>query len=237
MLLRNGYLEHPQVLFGAIGDWHSDEVPMQVGQFESGVEMDDDMGKIYLEGNGGGQNKESYQNAFYLFANKVSTDCFEKRGKKGYLFLIGDEMPYEASLRGEIEDIFGDKVEADLKVDDLLAKCLEKWELFFIIPRGANHGADTAISSRWKQLLGERVIMLDDPNAVCETIGTTIGLIEGTTHIDRLHDDLTKVGASTAIATSVAKAVGGVGSGAALAKTGTGKLAERDKPSGKSTRI
>lgn len=57
LLVEKGYVAHPQVLFGAIGDADSDRVPLQVGQFESGApgDQDDDLGKIYLEGGGGGQ--------------------------------------------------------------------------------------------------------------------------------------------------------------------------------------
>ena len=33
LLLRKGYVDHPQIMFGAIGDAYSDRVPLQVGQF------------------------------------------------------------------------------------------------------------------------------------------------------------------------------------------------------------
>ncbi|MCB0184778.1 MAG: hypothetical protein KDE31_10955, partial [Caldilineaceae bacterium] len=61
LLTERGYLAHPQVLFGAVGDAYTDSVPLQIGQFESGLEMDDDLSKIYLEGGGGGQVHESYE--------------------------------------------------------------------------------------------------------------------------------------------------------------------------------
>src|SRR5919202_6169799 len=54
LLLRKGYLEHPQILFGAIGDATCDRVPLQLGQFESDNRMDEDLGRILLEGGGGG---------------------------------------------------------------------------------------------------------------------------------------------------------------------------------------
>src|SRR5689334_11635095 len=61
VLIQKGYVEHPQILFGAVGDAYCDSVPLQIGQFESGLEMDDDLGKIYLEGGGGGQVHETYE--------------------------------------------------------------------------------------------------------------------------------------------------------------------------------
>jgi hypothetical protein len=59
LLLRKGYAADPQIMFGAIGDASCDGAPLQVGQFESDNRMDDDLGRILLEG-GGGQKTESY---------------------------------------------------------------------------------------------------------------------------------------------------------------------------------
>src|SRR5215831_17782237 len=53
LLLRKGYVKHPQILFGGIGDATCDRAPLQVGQFESDNRMDDDLGRILLEGGGG----------------------------------------------------------------------------------------------------------------------------------------------------------------------------------------
>lgn len=61
LLIQKGYVAHPQVLFGIVGDAYTDSVPLQIGQFESGLEMDDELGKFYLEGGGGGQVHETYE--------------------------------------------------------------------------------------------------------------------------------------------------------------------------------
>src|SRR3954451_18295602 len=101
LLIRKGYLEHPHVLMGAIGDATSDQAPLQVGQFEAGIEIEEDLAKLYLEGGGGGQLTESYELAMYFMARHASIDCFEKRRKRGYLFVIGDEAPYGHVKRKE----------------------------------------------------------------------------------------------------------------------------------------
>src|SRR5271166_724984 len=103
LLLRKGYLEHPQILIGAIGDATCDSAPLQVGQFESGIEIEEDLGKLFLEGGGGGHITESYELAMYFMARHTALDCFEKRGKRGYLFVIGDELPYPRIKRAEVE--------------------------------------------------------------------------------------------------------------------------------------
>jgi hypothetical protein len=84
LILRKGYIEHPQVLIGAVGDAYSDSVPLQVAQFESDNRVDEALDKVFLEGGGGGGNHESYDLAMWYIANCTATDAFEKRGKKGY---------------------------------------------------------------------------------------------------------------------------------------------------------
>src|SRR5262245_21339836 len=105
LLIRKGYLEHPQILIGAIGDATCDQAPLQIGQFESGIEIEEDLAKLYLEGGGGGHITESYELAMYFMARHTSLDCFEKRHKRGYLFLIGDELPYGKVKKNEVAEV------------------------------------------------------------------------------------------------------------------------------------
>ena len=62
-----------------------------------------------LEGGGGGQMRESYELAMYFMARHTSLDCHEKRGKRGYLFIIGDEMPYPNVNPQQVSRILGDR--------------------------------------------------------------------------------------------------------------------------------
>ncbi|NTW03360.1 MAG: hypothetical protein HGA19_19145 [Oscillochloris sp.] len=180
VLIQRGYVAHPQVLFGAVGDATCDLVPLQIGQFESGLEMDEDLGKIYIEGGGGGQVFESYELAMYFMAYHTSIDCYEKRGHKGYLFTIGDEKPYPKVNHNIAQEYIGDALERDLPLESVLNELHKRYEHFHIVPTNTSHGRDPKIQQRWRNLLGERVLMLDDEAAVCETIALTIGLCEGT---------------------------------------------------------
>jgi hypothetical protein len=223
LLLRKGYIKDPQILFGCIGDFFSDRGSLQVGQFESGIEMDDDFTKFWLEGGGGGSYEESYQNAMYFFANKTKIDCMEKRGKKGYLFIIGDEKPYPVAGRDELSTIIGDDVQADVPVRTIIEKVQEMYHLFYIIPVGASHGKDPHLKETWQDLIGpQNVLMLDDPAAVCEAIGTAIGVMEGTMNFDRLEDELDH--AETALVASVRTGLDPLARSVALAETGSGSL-------------
>jgi hypothetical protein len=203
LLIQKGYVEHPQILFGAVGDAYTDAVPLQIGQFESGLEMDDDLGKIYLEGGGGGQVHETYELPVYFFARHTAIDCYEKRGIKGYLFTIGDEMPYNVVRKQHVEQHIGDKLEADIPIQAIIDEVQERYEYFHIIPTNTSHGKTARVQNRWKELLGERVLILDDEAAVCETIALTIGLCEGM--IDDLYsgvDDLVDAGYDRAATSS-----------------------------------
>lgn len=228
LLLRKGYIKDPQVLFGAIGDAFSDSVSLQVGQFESGIEMDDNVTNIFLEGGGGGTNEESYQNALYFFGNRTSIDCFEKRGRKGYLFLIGDEHPYKVAHKEELSRLIVDGVQADVSVEECVRAAQEKYNVFFIIPKGTSHYDDPALRKRWNDLLGaQNVIMLDNPEAVCETIGLAIGLCEGTVTADGMTGDLKDVGAHASIVSAVTRGLDDLAKSTSLAKVGTGSLPEK----------
>ncbi len=240
LLLRKAWLEDPQVLFGAVGDYNNHEsAPLQIGQFESGIEMDDNITHILLEGKGGGSGEESYQNALYFMAHRTRCDAFEKRGKKGYLFLIGDEMAYSRSTKAELRALIGDEVDGDASLEAIVAAVKEKWHVFFVIPKGTDHWGDSTLENFWSGLLGaQHVIKLEDPEAICETLAMSIGLMEGTASLDAMSADLKDVGASDAIVRVATASVGGVAKAGALAKVGTGgSLPARTGRSDKTERL
>ena len=229
LLLQKGYIVDPQLLMGAIGDAQTDRAPLQVGQFESGIEMDDNLTNIFLEGNGGGQvpPQESYELAFYFAARKTSCDAWEKRRQKGYLFTIGDERPYPQVTRDEIDHVFGEKIEGStIPTAQLIKEAQEKWECFHIIPTETNHGRDPELRRVWNELLGaEHVITIDDANTICELIGSTIGLMEGSVDADKVVEDLKETGTTASTAKKVVSALDGVAK-TALARRGSDAAAK-----------
>lgn len=228
LLLRKGYVEHPQILMGAIGDTRSDKGSLQVGQFESGVEMDEDLDRMWLEGGGGGSGEESYQNAFYFFARHTAIDCFEKRGKRGYLFIIGDEQFYPTVSRNEVASLMGDTLQADISTASIVSELREKWNVFFVIPQGASHSSSASLKDAWTSLLGpENVIVLSDTAAVSESIALAIGLCEGSVDLAGGAAHIKDAGASASIVSSVTSALDPLARKNALARTATGDLPAR----------
>jgi hypothetical protein len=198
LLLRKGYTEHPQILFGAVGDATCDRVPLQLGQFESDNRMDDDLGNILLEGGGGGQMTESYELALYAMARHTALDCHEKRGRRGYLFLIGDEMPYGKVKAREVRAVLGETIRADIPVRDILDELRRKFHVFYILPAGTSYAGNREVLGIWRGLLGQNVIELDDLDAVCETIALTVGLGEEAIDLAQGLADLRDVGSTAA---------------------------------------
>jgi hypothetical protein len=201
----------PQIMFGAIGDATCDHAPLQVGQFESDNRMDDDLGRILLEGGGGGQKTESYELALYFMARHTATDCFTKRGRRGYLFIIGDEMAYPRVKPAEVRSVIGDDLREPVPVTDMMAEVSRKWDTYYILPAGASYVGDPEVLGFWRGLLGQSVIQLADLDAVCETIALTVGLGEDAISLDDGLADLGDVGSAAGPAVSTALAVIGTG--------------------------
>ncbi|MDO7874860.1 hypothetical protein Q5H93_08970 [Hymenobacter sp. ASUV-10] len=171
---------HPQILFGGIGDHHSDQFPLQVGQFESGTaELDQWLTEIFLEGNGGGQNRESYTLAWLFAARHTSCDCFEKRGQKGFLFTIGDEAAWDVLQGKALQAIMGYPEAQDLSDKQLLEEAQRSYHVFHIHVNEGSYRDDKNVLGYWKKILGERLIVLNDYNAIAETIASAVALVHG----------------------------------------------------------
>lgn len=182
VIIKHG-TEHPQILFGAIGD-KLDEAPVQVGQFESAPkELNDCLAATWLEGNGHGDGEEAYLLAWLIAARHTSMDNFEKRGEKGILFTVGDEKSHTKLSANQLREIMGGEYQ-DITDADVLKEAQRSFDIFHI---HVNHGGvyDTAgsegkkVIAYWRNLLGERAIVLDDKNKLAEVIGATVAMLHG----------------------------------------------------------
>jgi hypothetical protein len=219
LILRKGYVEHPQIMFGGIGDATCDRVPLQVGQFESDNRMDDALANIYLEGNGGGQQTESYELAMYWMARHTVTDCWEKRGHRGHLFIIGDEKPYDTVKPYEVSKVIGEELPQPITFEAILHELQEKWDVWYIHPAGSSYMDEfSGIPGFWRKALGQQYIQVDDLDAVCETIALTIGITEGSIDLDEGLDHLDEVGSGEHKGT-VGKALATVGGGGTVSES------------------
>jgi hypothetical protein len=205
LLIRKGYLDHPQILIGAIGDATCDAAPLQVGQFESGIEIEEDLGRLYLEGGGGGSITESYELALYFMARHTAIDCYQKRGRRGYLFVIGDEIPYAKVKRKEVGALIGDGLQTNIPVEDAIAELERTYDVYHVLPKMTHHWNNPAVHRCWAELLGQKALRLEEPAAICELIAATIGVAEGRVDLEHLTDDLQEAGSPAVVAKVVRK--------------------------------
>ena len=216
LLERKGYVQDPQIMFGAIGDADCDRVPLQVGQFESDNRMDEQLRTLFLEGGGGGQKSESYELAAYFVARHTATDAWDQRGRKGYLFIVGDEMNKRTLRAAHIRRVIGDEVDRDLDTAAIYREVQQRWETFFILPRQTAYYDDMQVNQHWRDLLGERLLKLEDPEAVCELIALTLGLLEDSIGLGEGLADLADIGSPHGPA--VGQALATVGARPAVAR-------------------
>lgn len=125
-------IAHPQILFMAFADARIDITPLQVGQFESTAELIDkwltttsmfngSRGSSYTGDMRGG---ESYELALWFAAKHTATDRVQKHGKRGYLFMTGDETAYPAVPRETVQTVLGYDPERDIPLAEVMT---ERW--------------------------------------------------------------------------------------------------------------
>lgn len=171
----------PHIMIAAIGDAECDRAPLQVTQFEADIRVAEQARELWLEGGGGGNAGESYSIAQMFAAMKVSADAIEKRGRKGYLFSIGDEPNLDGMTKTQIKRFLDIDVERDLSAREILDMAQQHWEVFHIVlvnEGRCRYGRD-AVLSNWKATLPERTIELQDVNALAETVVSLIQVTEG----------------------------------------------------------
>lgn len=195
LLIRKDIVSNPHILFAAVGDHNFDAAPLQVGQFEGGNEVTDSLSNTWLE-NGGGWlvPEESYELVMYFLAQYAEMDCLIKRGQKGYLFMLGDERPHKVVSAATLEKLTGERPQADISTEDVLAKLREKFNVFWIMPGGTLHANDNTVITPLKKMFGQQFVRLENPENVCELIATIIGIGEGR-DAEQLAADLREVGA------------------------------------------
>lgn len=150
-----------------IGDLDYDRAPVQMSQFESDIRIAEQLDQIYFEGGGGGNNYESYTAAWYMGARHTDLHCW-KRGKKGLIITLGDELPNPCLDRRYIARYIGDNLQDDVNTADLYKEVLEKFDVYHFAVNDKHTCFDyhnhLGLSTAWTKLLGDHfdVVTLDN---------------------------------------------------------------------------
>lgn len=174
-------ISDPHIMFMAIGDANSDRAPLQVSQFEADNRIVDQLTQIYLEHGGGGNGWESYNLPWYFAARHTEHDSYIKRGKRGYLFTIGDEESPGPLTKDQITEFIGDTPERDLTSEELLGEAQRTYDVFHVIISEGSHASSypDRVWDSWTKILGEHVVRLSDHKKLAECIVSIIEVTEG----------------------------------------------------------
>jgi len=169
---QKGYLEDPAISFAVVGDAYCDDAPLQITQFEKAKAIHPWLEKLWLEGGGGGQTMESYDIAALFYNNKCDIDNAELP----FFFFIGDEDYYRELDNEPTEPIF--------------QALMEKFNMFFIHWRYPTSSIDEKIVKSWRDLIGERLIVLQEPKAIVDVMLGLIAMVSGNRNLSEYIKDM-----------------------------------------------
>ncbi len=178
------YLDDPSISFAAIGDHTCCTAPLQVSEFGAGVELDQMISKLYMEGNGGGNEHESYELAAYFYLNNVKLGVCEYP----FFFITGDEGHFDKLSPDTVKTWLNLPCNDTVDSKDLFRLLMKKYNVFHIKKPYISKNYEMKIRSQWESTLGaERVFVFNEPKAVIDIV---LGLIAITSKARKLNDYL-----------------------------------------------
>lgn len=174
-------VKDPQICFMAFGDTEFDSHPLQVTQFESDIRIAEQLNDIYFERGGGGNDGESYMLPWYFAARHTKLDSWEKHGKKGVLFTMGDEECLPFISASHIKKFIGDDIQADLTSEQILTEVSRQYEVYhLLIEEGSGmRWNPEEVRDSWQKLLGQRAIPVSDVTKLPEIIVSILEVLGG----------------------------------------------------------
>ena len=175
-IMKRNPIEDPQIMFAAFGDAECDRCPLQVTQFESDIRIAEQLNDIYFERGGGGNGGESYALPWYFAARHTKIDSFDKHGKKGFIFTVGDECCLPVLTKAQIKNFIGDDIEANITAEEILTEVSRKYEVYHLIVDPVPYQDP---QKSWKAMLGKNCINVEDIDKIPEIIVSILELHAG----------------------------------------------------------
>lgn len=172
----------PHICTLGIGDVECDRYPFQATQFEADVRIFEHLEKLYLEQGGGGNDHESYILAWYFATHRVKSDSFTKRGRKGFIFTMGDEEITQKILSEAFREHLNEGQMPDMTCQELFDLAFPEWEIFHVIIKEGSHAsrAFDKVKQSWENVIGvQRTIPLDDHTKIGEVIVSVLEIASG----------------------------------------------------------
>jgi hypothetical protein len=174
-----GVVSDPHVMFMGIDDvFAQGHGALQVSYFEPDLQIVEQLRKMWLVGNGGGNGSESYDLAWYFGSHYTYLECFEKQDRKGFLFTFGDEpAPFRELSPSNLTTIFGKGDYETTTPAASLASAQEKYRVFHIVVEKS--GRSTSVRESWVGMLGNNAIFLKDTQYLTDVVIATMAISNG----------------------------------------------------------
>jgi hypothetical protein len=185
-LLEKKPIQDPHLMFMAIDDVHTRRAAdsLQVSQFEADIRILEQLREIYLVSGGGGNDSESYDLPWYFAAKRTKIDSFDKHGKKGFLFTMGDECaPYQNLSEEDLTTVFGPGEYQEYTPAQLLKMAREKYNVFHIVIEQGSYASSygSSVMETWRELLGNAVLPLANFEDLSLIVQATMRISNGET--------------------------------------------------------
>eukprot|EP00455_Lapot_gusevi_P018726 TRINITY_DN2025_c0_g2_i2.p1 TRINITY_DN2025_c0_g2~~TRINITY_DN2025_c0_g2_i2.p1 ORF type:complete len:311 (+),score=120.49 TRINITY_DN2025_c0_g2_i2:82-1014(+) len=195
-ILMQGYLEDPSISFAAVGDCNFDRAPLQVTEFAQGLDIDEQIEKMWLEGGGGAGDAESYEFAAYFYSTHVEFPNMAP-GHKPFFFFTGDEKFYRSISRTAIKKYLGDDLPASVMATTAFDQLKEKYHVFLLKKPYSDDRAEQKISEMWETVLpAHHILRFSNPKACIDVMLGALALAGRTRTLDQYVNDLQDRGQS-----------------------------------------
>jgi len=188
-IMMQKYLDDPSVSFCAIGDALKDKSPLQVSSFAKGKEIDTVLPKIFLEGGGGHNQKESYELAAYFYDNF----CLLESDVMPFMFITGDEGFFPSLEKSTITSFLGsvEGLEKTQNSSKIFWELQKKFNLFLLKKEYSDPDDELEIYTQWAAAIGkERILTIKKPKSCVDTILGAIAITSGKRDLDGYMNDL-----------------------------------------------
>jgi hypothetical protein len=169
------YLDDCEISYAMIGDAGSDRYPLQVQPFGKGKQMVESLNKLIIEGNGGGNQEESYDLAALYYARNVEMP----KAVKPILIFVCDEGIYANTSKDWAERFAKVTLEKQISRKKLFEELQTKYSVYVIRKHYGSNGVsgdklvgnNLRIHKQWEKIVGaDRMAILNDPKRVVDVI-------------------------------------------------------------------
>jgi hypothetical protein len=159
--------EDMEISFAAVGDVNSDQYPIQIRPFAKGRDMEQQLQELVIEGNGGGQARESYEVTALYYAHNAEMP----NAVRPIMIIIGDEGFY-STISAAHAKLANVKMASAVETVDVFEDLSRKFSIYLIRkPYSHYSGDDDHIQRQWEELLGkEHVAILPAADRVVDVI-------------------------------------------------------------------